>query len=294
MATIGRYTPAGWRDRMLILGGSNDYKTSLALHLPRTAPWDGEIVYIAADSTSPSLDSVAVADRDRIIIVTPDGEPVENTDAKTGLVATRMNWIQEANRLALTDWKAQYPKAVAVVWDTFTTTAKRYLNELSKLNFYSTKLSGDIAELAAARLEQGVYNVQQLTVEETLGFLTTRNPGLHIYALFQPAQTKPDPRSATPMCYGPEIGGQKGPVIASPKFSSQVVVKNNSGRITVETQKQSMYMAGLKVPPTAGVQVPVRVHLSAGEPDQARAFHEMVRRLKLGEPVGDVPFEVEF
>lgn len=108
------------RERILIYSVGGEGKTRLATSLTDRF---GEIIYIAFDEGSESLDSVLPEFRDRIHVKVPEG----------------INPLEDAAAVIHTNWRAEHPNAKTIIIDTFSTWTWNALQYITNQGMFSNK-----------------------------------------------------------------------------------------------------------------------------------------------------------
>jgi hypothetical protein len=203
--------------RAQLTGRSGARKSFCATHLPNGQPsWDGKILYVASELTSQSLESTHPEDRDRMIVLVPDGF-AENKD---GHIIT--DWLGEYNSLTQTHFKSEYPDICALVWDSGTETTRKLLVENMRMNYFhdkkpTTGLKNDkdprfrlTKEERTAIGDKGDYRMVHEGFLEGLTWLMALNRDIHIIFTFQECIGDGEPGSREKI-FGPSMMGAKGP-----------------------------------------------------------------------------------
>lgn len=203
-------------------------KTTFALCQPEE---HGEIIYVAADPTSRRLKSVPHEVKDRIHVVTPDGNVQRN--AKGEIEST--GWLKEAFEIAQKDWKALYPRAGVFVWDTGTETAEEIMRESSVKNWFSEK--GPVTGSNNPKIDQaqkyalpqpGDYNMAQQSWILVQNWILAQD--MHVIVLFQEGVSDPDPKTGQGLLFGPQTVGGKGPRQVPQKFDENFSIMLDIGK----------------------------------------------------------------
>lgn len=128
------------RERILVYSVAGNGKTRFVTSLTERF---GEIVYIAIDEGSESLDSVLQKYRGRIHVEALDG----------------INPLEDAGAIVHTNWKAKYPNAKTLVIDTFSTWTWNVLQYITNAGMFSTKrvVIGEGTQQATALPDVGEY-----------------------------------------------------------------------------------------------------------------------------------------
>ena len=128
------------RERILVYSAAGEGKTRFVTSLTERF---GEIVYVAIDEGSESLDSVLAKYRDRIHAVVPEG----------------INPLEDAAAIVHTNWKAKYPNAKTIIIDTFSTWTWNVLQYITNQGMFSTKrvVIGEGTQQATALPDVGEY-----------------------------------------------------------------------------------------------------------------------------------------
>ena len=128
------------RERILVYSVAGYGKTRFVTSLTDRF---GEIIYIAIDEGSESLDSVLSKYRSRIHVEALDG----------------INPLEDAAAIVHTNWKAKYPKAKTLVIDTFSTWTWNVLQYITNAGMFSTKrvVIGEGTKQATALPDVGEY-----------------------------------------------------------------------------------------------------------------------------------------
>jgi hypothetical protein len=116
---LAEHTPTP-RELILLYAAAGGGKTRLATSLPARF---GEIIYFALDDGSEDLDSVLHKYRPRIHVIKPDfNDP-----------------IVDAGKIAVTDWRKQFPEAKTIVLDTFSNLTWKLLNHVCEKGLFQAK-----------------------------------------------------------------------------------------------------------------------------------------------------------
>ena len=222
------------------LGGSR--KTFTSMHLPLTGKtWEhegkpGKIIYIAADKTSPKLDSISIEDRKRVLMYVPNGNQTVDKDGNL-----KTDWKVEMARLCQTTWIDKHPEAIAIVYDTVTASSVKLLHENAKMAYFSDKGARSGPSALDHRISQekesmfkvgqeGDYNMVQQTTIQNLDWLITLNESsLHIICLFHECLSKQ--KDGLPQVYGPASVGQMGPRQIPQLFGTNLWLEVESGEL---------------------------------------------------------------
>lgn len=231
-----------------IFGVSGQGKTSCVTALPREGDtWvapdgsPGKFIYVAADKTSPSLASVHPDDRDRAIVVIPDGNVKRGPG---GSLVT--DWRKEMAQICQTPWKEKYPDAVAIVYDAVTPHAESILSENFKMGYFnpegpqsgmvdpSGKTKGEYQRTIAQIKEEivklgdrGDYRMVQAFVNEQLDWLKDINSNMHVFCVFHTCMG--DKEGSAGVIFGPSTVGGKGPRQVPQKFGTVLWLEREDG-----------------------------------------------------------------
>ena len=128
------------RERILVYSVAGNGKTRFVTSLTERF---GEIVYIAIDEGSESLDSVLPKYRGRIHVEMLDG----------------IDPLEDAAAIVHTNWKAKYPNAKTIIIDTFSTWTWNALQYITNQGMFSTKrvVIGEGTKQATALPDVGEY-----------------------------------------------------------------------------------------------------------------------------------------
>lgn len=236
--------------RVGIYGEPKTGKSWLSLALPNRGRWAGRTIFVAAE---PESEIHALADP-RNIVVKP-------------IVAPKYDPYTEFTAIASKDWKAEYPDAANMVWDTMTWTAREYLSQIADSGNFSEKhisigKAGTASYLALPM--EGDFGGAQGMMLQTLRHLF-RQP-LNVLVLFHGDLFEPKSADSGIIRGGPASIGKAAITSIAGMFSNlfrtecreRTVPGTPPKRVTeyvVHTAKKGVWMAGIRLKP--GVVNPI-------------------------------------
>jgi hypothetical protein len=239
--------------RAALYGPPKTGKSWLALSLPSTGRWAGRIIYVAADPGSENF-----AFDPRVVVVKP-----------TSTAEGRHTYdpIAESAAIASHDWKADFPDASTLIWDTMTQTSRELLGAIADSGSFSDKhvyigKPGTNAYIAAPM--PGDYGAAQRSVMHLLSFLY-RQP-LHVIVLWHGEMIEPDSPGTGIVIGGPASIG-KAIVTSIGGLFNNLFFTECRERTTgtppkrvveyvVHTRKKAQWMAGIRLRPGQANPIP--------------------------------------
>jgi len=176
------------RERILIYSVAGEGKTRLATSLTERF---GEIIYIAIDEGSESLDSVLPKYRSRIHVYRPRWE----------------NPLEDAGEIATTNWKAKHPNAKTIIIDTFTTWTWFVLQYITNKGMFSTKRVkiGEGTKMETALPDVGEYGGVHAQIRLFLSLLFNTQRDMNIIVLCHSDPPEPGRGAGGPSTVGKKM-----------------------------------------------------------------------------------------
>jgi len=223
-------------ERICIYGPPKVGKSTLATSLPWGEYWGEKAAYIAADDNAETLKSVLKHNKDRLVVIKPDGGP---------------SWMREAVSLARTDWKAQ--GCSTLIWDTMTATSGRILREYSDSGVFSEKHAVQVGDKKDGSWHtspmEGDYGAAQNTIALLHEHLWTQP--IHLIVLFQDDVAEPKSGAIEGLMGGPATVGKKAIRWIPAKYDTVLFMQRinmtpETQRVVVNTVQRGIWPAGVR------------------------------------------------
>lgn len=214
------------RERILVYSVAGNGKTRFVTSLTERF---GEIIYIALDEGSESLDSVLPQYRSRINVYRPEGK----------------NPLEDAGDIHHTNWKERHPNAKTIIIDTFSTWTWQVLQYITNQGMFSTKrvVIGEGTKQATALPDVGEYGGVHAQIRLFLTNLFLYQKDMNIIVVCHS-----DPPEAGRGKGGPSTVGKKMTEFLPSRFKTTIrldreVTNNVVGGRVVEQSKFVAYAA---------------------------------------------------
>lgn len=252
-------------ERILIYGAPKVGKTRLATSLPWGDYWGERAILVTADmpksedmsaedAAASSLKPVLDANKDRLIVVVPDGNP---------------NWMEEAVAIARGSYKQ--PGVKTLIWDTMTETSKRILRFYSDSGVFSSKHAVQVGNRAAQSWHTSPMEGDYGAAQNTIAFLQEHlwSQPLHLIVIFHEDFAEPESGSVEGLVGGPATVGKKAIRWLPAKYDTVLYMQRRmatteKSEVVVNTVQRGIWVAGVRgtvdVPPQIILQ-PDPTHL---------------------------------
>lgn len=235
--------------RVGLYGEPKTGKSWLGQSLPDAGRWAGRIIYVAAEPESEAY----VVNNPRFVVVRPEPTVVGNK--------TIYDPYGECSTIASKDWKAEYPDAANLVWDTMTWTSREYLAQIADQGNFSEKhinigRPGTVGYLALPM--EGDFGGAQGMMLQTLRHLLRQR--LNVIVLFHGDLFEPKSGESGIVRGGPASIGKAAITTISGLFSNlfrtecreRMIPGNPPKRVVeyvVHTAKKGVWMGGIRLRP---------------------------------------------
>jgi hypothetical protein len=239
--------PTKSKHRVLIYGVPKGGKTRLATSLDWAdeETWGKKALYFAWDAGSESLSSVRKADREHLIVVTP--EPKVKRIGKEEYL--EMNPHEEAHLMATRDWKKELPDVGTIIWDTYTDTAVKLLRGYANAGALSgakgdqhisvgTKGGDDYMAFPMI----GDYAMTGLNLSQILDSLFEQP--LNIIVICHADISNPNPEVSNVTFGGPATVGQKAIATIAGKFDNLFRTDKRTAKAPAKGVEYMVYTEG--------------------------------------------------
>jgi len=252
-------TPGAALERICLYGGPKVGKTRLATSLPWGPYWGERAILVtadmpkstdmsAADAAASAIKPVLDANRDRFIMVVPDGSP---------------NWLEEAVAIARTSYKQAGVKTL--IWDTMTETSKRILRFYSDTGVFSDKHAVQVGTRQLGSWHTSPMEGDYGATQNTVAFLQEHLWGqpLHLIVIFHEDFVEPESGSIEGLVGGPATVGKKSIRWIPAKYDTVLhmqrrMATTEKSEVIVNTMQRGIWVAGVRgtreLPPQVALQ----------------------------------------
>lgn len=256
-------------ERILIYGAPKVGKTRLATSLPWGPYWGEKAILVTADmpraegmsaedAAASSLKPVLDANRERLLVVVPDGTP---------------NWMEEA--VAIARAKYDQPGVRTIIWDTLTETAKRILRFYSDTGVFSDKHAVQVGSRALKSWHTSPMEGDYGAAQNTIAFLQEHlwSQPLHLIVIFHEDFIEPESGSIEGLIGGPATVGKKAIRWIPAKYDTVLYMQRRmatteKSEIIVNTVQRGIWVAGVR----GTTEVPAQIVL---RPDPTHVWRQL-------------------
>ena len=223
-------------ERICVYGGPKVGKTTLVTSLPWGSYWGEKAAYVAYDDNSETLKSVLKHNKERLLVLKPDGDPT---------------WMREAVGLARRDWRGE--GCGTLIWDTMTATAQKILTEYANSGVFSEKHAVQVGDRKDGSWHTSPMEGDYGAAQNTLALLHEHlwlQP-INLIVIFHDDVAEPKSGSVDGLMGGPATVGKKAIRWIPAKYDTvlrmeRIQTNPESQRVVVNTTQRGIWPAGVR------------------------------------------------